>query len=44
MELGFEVALWIDLPQWLAQVPDCGYCHWQWLFHWCSISLTLVWY
>jgi hypothetical protein len=45
MQVGMDIALWLDVPQWLLQVALGGGCgHWELAWAWLDISLSLTCY
>ena len=44
MEVGMEMAIWLDVPDWLLH-GSCGVSsQWIGLGDWLNIGLQLVWY
>jgi hypothetical protein len=44
MEVGMEMAIWLDVPDWLLQ-GSCGVSSaWICLGDWLNIGLQLVWF
>jgi hypothetical protein len=45
MQLGIEIALWIDAPRWLLELALDGTCgHWELVSAWLDISFVLICY